>query len=435
MLTNEADILIIGAGAAGMMAAYGAATTGQGKRVVVLEKMPRPGRKIMITGKGRCNFTNVKAWNEFQAHVHPKANFLRPAFYNLPPEKLIGFFESCGMKTVVERGDRAYPASMLASDVVDTLVGAVTGAGAEIVCNCEVRELRHDGEMFQIETGMGHWQARKLIVTTGGLSYPKTGSTGDGYAWAEFFGHSIRKCLPSLTALVPKGYKTETPEPRMKGHIDRSAPLSELGESLCGVQLKNVDASIVIDGKLAQDEFGDLDFTDGGIEGPIGFRLSRKCVGAIANGSKVRLLLDMKPAVEIDELDARIQALWKEVCDDRRSEGKPYKTRFGVLLGKVLPRELVAPFSKMNPDTDHKRLARVLKGWAFDIVGFVGYERAVVTAGGVSTEEISPKTLESRLRSGLYFAGEVIDLDADTGGYNLQIAFSSGYLAGISAAK
>ena len=226
MLVNyghTADILIIGGGAAGLMAACGAAEmlAGHGK-VIVLEKMPRPGRKIMITGKGRCNFTNVKAWNEFSGHIHPKPNFLKPSFYNLTSEKMVAFLEEHGLETVVERGDRAFPASHLASDVVDTLVKAAKKAGAEIICSKEVKEIAsvQDKGSVNVTCSDGdEFISRKLIICTGGLSYPKTGSTGDGYVWARELGHTLKPMFPSLTAIVPKGYKDTISE---KGHIDRS---------------------------------------------------------------------------------------------------------------------------------------------------------------------------------------------------------------------
>ena len=434
--TYTADIVIIGGGAAGLMAAAGAAETLGGKgKVIVLEKMPRPGRKIMITGKGRCNFTNAKAWNEFSGHIHPKPNFLKPSFYNLTSEKLISFMEAHGMESVVERGDRAFPASHLASDVVDALVKAATEAGAEILCGKEVAEIVHnDAETpFTIRCADGsEYDCRKLIICTGGLSYPKTGSTGDGYRWAEELGHTIRPLFPSLTAIVPKGYKDTT---IAKGHIDRSIPVAEAGKSLCGNQLKNVNLTLTIDGNDVQEEFGDLDFTDGGLEGPIGFKISRRCVNAIINGSKVSVSIDLKPAVEYEDLYSRIGKLWDEVSKDRRNSNKLYKDRFRIMLTKVMPMSLIPAFLKYFPNADHKTLAKALKKWKMEIDGYVGYERCVITAGGVSLDEITPKTLESKMVPGLYFAGEVLDLDADTGGYNLQTAFSTGYLAGISAAK
>ena len=430
---TSADIIVIGAGASGLMAAAGAAQNGAS--VVVLEKMPRPGRKIMITGKGRCNFTNLKAWNEFSTHIHPKPNFLKPAFYNLNSEKMIEFLESQGLECVVERGERAFPASHLASDVVDALVRAAEDSGARILCGKEVSEIASAIETsFNVKCSDGStFRCRKLIICTGGLSYPKTGSTGDGYKWAGQFGHSIKTLFPSLTAIVPFRYKVTTAA--HKNHIDRSTPLSEIGKLLCGNELKNIQISIIIDGNTAQEEFGDMQFTDGGIEGPVGFKVSRKCVNALINGSKVGAVLDLKPAVDLEDLTVRISCLWNEISKDKRNASKQYKDRYRILLTKVMPMSLTQGFMQMNPNTDHKTLAKALKNWKFDIEGYVGYERCVVTAGGVSCEEVAPKTMESKLTPGLYFAGEVLDLDADTGGYNLQTAFSTGYLAGINAAK
>ena len=433
-MQTSADIIIIGGGAAGLMAAAGAGNIlGGTGRVIVLEKMARPGRKIMITGKGRCNFTNVKPWNEFSGHIYPKPNFLKPSFYNLNPEKMIEFLEDYGMESDVERGDRAFPTSHLASDVVDALLRAAQQNGAEVLCNKEVKSIIHKEDSYSIKCADGcEYTSCKLIIATGGLSYPKTGSTGDGYQWAKALGHSVKSLFPSLTAIVPKGYKNTTQE---KGHIDRSTPLSEIGEALCGNQLKNVGLNIHIDGNLAVSEFGDLDFTDGGIEGPIGFKVSRKCVNSIINGSKVRAEIDLKPAVEIEDLTVRINTLWNEISKDKRNANKLYKDRFRILLTKVLPMSLIPAFIRTSPEIDHKTLPKALKAWKMEIVGYVGYERCVVTAGGVSLDELTAKTLESKLTPGLYFAGEVLDLDADTGGYNLQTAFSTGYLAGISAAK
>lgn len=439
----SSDIIIIGGGAAGLMAAAGAADLCSAKgidaKVLILEKMARPGRKIMITGKGRCNFTNLKDWNEFSEHIHPKPGFLKPSFYNLTSEKMIDFLAGQGMEAVVERGDRAFPASHLASDVVDALVRAAEGAGAEVLCGKEVTKVAGLSDGFTVECSDGScYVCHKLIICTGGLSYPKTGSSGDGYQWAESFGHSMRPLFPSLTAIVPFGYKDITIAGKGsagKGHIDRSTPLSETGKMLCGNQLKNVGLSIIIDGNIADEEFGDLDFTDGGLEGPIGFKVSRKCVNALVNGSKVHAIIDMKPAVEIEDLQVRIATLWNEIAKDKRSANKLYKDRFKILLTKVLPMQLIPGFVKMNPNADHKSLAKALKSWKMEIEGYVGYERCVVTAGGVNLEDITPKTLESRIVPGLYFAGEVLDLDGDTGGYNLQIAFSTGYLAGSSAAR
>lgn len=436
----DADIIVIGGGAAGLMAAYGAA----GKAtVILLEKMPRPGRKIMITGKGRCNFTNVKNWNDFAPHIRTNQGFMRASFRNLTPEKLIDFFKKEGLDSVVERGDRAYPATYKASDIVDALHNAASKAGASILAGKQVRCVKEleDESGYSVNCADGtEYTCRKLIIATGGLSYPGTGSTGDGYSWAEDLGHTVRECFPALTAIVPEGYKNliasrvsengtplRLPQGTLHGHIDREIPLSDWGKSLCGCSLKNVEASIYAGQDLIQSEFGDLDFTDGGIEGPIGFKLSRSCVKGIVNGNRIRLVIDLKPAVPANELAARIKSL----------ENLPPK----VLLQKLLPTELIAGFTDSNPKIfkgkglDFPALAKALKGWELNIEGFVGYERCVVTAGGVSTDEIIQKTMESRVCPGLYICGELLDVDCDTGGYNLHCAFASGLLAGQSAAK
>ncbi|MBQ9185230.1 MAG: aminoacetone oxidase family FAD-binding enzyme [Bacteroidales bacterium] len=428
----EADIIIIGGGAAGLMAAYGAAERSRGAKVLVLEKMPRPGRKIMITGKGRCNFTNVKSWNDFSPHIRTNQGFIRAAFRNLTPENLIHFFGEHGLQTIIERGDRAYPSTYHASDVVDTLESAATKAGASILKDREVQSVRElSGGGFNLSCAGGEtFTCKKLVIATGGLSYPATGSTGDGYDWAENMGHTVKTCFPSLTALVPDGYKTlpeRMPRGSQKGHIDRSMPMSDWGKSLCGCSLKNVEVTAFAGQNVLQREFGDIDFTDGGIEGPIGFKLSRNCVKGLINGNKISLLIDLKPAVPKEELESRISSL----------SGLPAK----VLLQKLLPSELIAGFTASNPQLfkgkllNTKALSDALKAWKLDIAGFVGYERCVVTAGGVDTDEVVAKTMQSKITYGLYFCGEVLDVDCDTGGYNLHCAFATGLLAGQSAAK
>ena len=450
------DILVIGAGASGLMAAYSAASSAAAKgtdlRVCVLEKMPRPGRKIMITGKGRCNFTNMKDWNAFSAHVRSGSQFLRSAFYSLPPERLADFFNRHGMDSVVERGDRAYPASYRSSDVVDTLVNACHGAGVVIQTEAEVAAVEKQADGFKVALADGtEHKCGKLIVATGGLSYPVTGSTGDGFRWARELGHSVTPLFPSLTALVPKGYKMPAEaghNGNLPHHIARETPMTELGQKLCGISLKNIIATLLIQGDSAGQEFGDIDFTDGGIEGPIGFQLSRKAVKAIINGSRVSLVLDLKPGVGLTDLTTRVKELWEEIARDPRSARIKEKERCRILLGKLMPWDLIPAFTASHPEiiTLERRgradtkvwvnlvsIAKALKEWRFDIAGYVGWERAVVTAGGVSLDEIVPKTLESKLVPGLYFCGEALDIDADTGGYNLQLAFCTGWLAGQNA--
>ena len=463
----KSDILIIGGGAAGLMAAYGAAKAlpeGSKTTVTVLEKMPRPGRKILFTGKGRCNITNLKGWNEFSTHIRTNPNFVKPAFYNFGPEDMIDFLEANGLETVVERGDRVFPYSHRASDVLDTIVEAVLRQGVTLLTEREVEEIRPG---FEIRCTNGEsFECSKLIIATGGLSYPMTGSTGDGYRWAEFYGHKMIPCFPSLTALVPKGYKVlDGKEPALKGHVSRETAMTGSGEALQGAKLKNVSLTVTYDGSATQTEFGDVDFTDGGIEGPIGFQVSRRCVKTLMNGGRVSFSLDLKPGVPLQELTDRVKTLWNDIKNDPRTRqakdgrGINGKEMYRILLGKLMPWDLIPGFQTWNPDimktsvkpaaaqgrfrkspkriydVDLDLLAKTLKDWKFEIIGFVGYERCVITAGGVSTDEVTAKTLESKLKEGLYFCGEVLDMDCDTGGYNLQCAFSTGFLAGQSAAK
>ena len=450
------DVLVIGGGAAGLMAACGAARTlaaaGSSASVTVLERMPRPARKIMITGKGRCNFTNVKDWNSFSSHIRTNPNIVRPAFYNFTPQDSLSFFESLGMPTVVERGGRAYPASHHASDVIDALVRACTAAGVKIITGVEAKQIEFG---VATKTGQGsfrvdgNYRSDCLIIATGGLSYPTTGSTGDGYRFAEAAGHSITPLFPSLTALVPKGYKQTVPALSADAphgeiplpssgphHLDRSLPLADLGKALCGQQLKNIGVQLLVEGTVAQEEFGDVDFTDGGLEGPVGFQISRKAVKSLLNGSRVAVVLDLKHGVPLSELEARITELKAQIEHDSRSKRLNDKEKTRILLGKLMPWDLIPAFRMMNPSLGSSAaIAAALKSWRFDIDGYVGYERAVVTAGGVDTSEVIAKTLESRKMPGLYFCGEVLDIDADTGGYNLHLAFATGKLAGESAAK
>ena len=497
----KSDIVIVGGGAAGLMAAYAAATafasTPSGGTVTVLEKMPKVGRKMMISGKGRCNFTNVKPWEDFSAHVRTNPNFVSPSFHNLDSDGMIALLRANGLRSVVERGDRAFPESHLSGDVVDTLVRACTIAGVRIVTGCEVRTIerapkggflltctlttvkefrprpdagdRRKGPQKPVRTETTvepeSYLCQRLIIATGGLSYPGTGSTGDGLKWAEALGVPVTACLPSLTALVPEGYKEKDrplsdeireafarntpgggrkprrpisplPEgyPKLPGHIERITPMTEMGQALNGNKLDNVNLSLYVDGQEVQSEFGDLEFTDGGLEGPIGFSVSRRAVQAIVNGQKVAVAIDLKPAVELERLDEDVHVRWQEVKDDPRSRGVAFQRLFRILLGKLLPWSLTLPFLRSNPDVTINTLAGALKNWTFEIEGFVGFERAVVTAGGVDTDAIVAKTLEARDVPGLYFAGEVMDIDADTGGYNLQLAFSTGHQAGQSAA-
>jgi len=389
-MTMDWDISVVGGGAAGMMAAIRAAETlGDGSRVALFDKNERLGRKIYLTGKGRCNITNMRPWSEFSAHIHPNPQFFKHAFHHFSNEDVRAFFEEIGLPTSLEQGQRLFPASMKASDVAQAMERRVKELGVRIFYNTP-----WDSSVKSLAT----------IVATGGKSYPVTGSNGDGYEIASGFGHSVTRLFPSLNALRPKNYLS----------------------SLEGNELKNVALHLYVDRDLVQSEEGEISFTDDGIEGALGFRVSRRAVWALENGQKVELSLDLKPALPIEKLAARIA---------RDVVAMPGVPKMRQLLRGLMPESLIIPFQEAHPGISIEHLAEALKDWRFKIESFKGYERAVVTAGGVSLKEVISKTMASRLVEGLYFAGEVLDLDGDTGGYNLQIAFSTGALAGESAAR
>lgn len=386
-------LAIVGGGPAGMMAAIRAAVTlGDGSRVVLFDKNERLGRKIYLTGKGRCNLTNLRPWEEFAPHIHPNQRFLQQAFRAFSNEDVIRFFEELGVPTVTLQGQRVYPASLIAGDVARALERRVQELGIEVRYTTTV------GSLAELDAYAA------VIIATGGKSYPVTGSTGDGYRFAQEAGHTVTAVFPSETALLPRGYDPGLP----------------------GLEMKNVGLQLYIDRTLVESEQGDFNFTDDGLESGIAYHLSRRAVWALCNGQKVDIILDLKPALTLEKLEARIA---------RESASAPRPSRLDPdSLRSFLPKPLVAPFRRANPDLSLENLAKRLKSWSFPIVDYKGFERAVVTAGGVSLKEIVPKTMASRLRPGLYFCGEVLDLDGDTGGYNLQIAFSTGALAGANAA-
>ncbi len=409
---DNSQVVVIGAGAAGMMSAIAAAQ--RGASVIILEKKERPGRKIRITGKGRCNITNTKPWAEFATHLHPNKKFLKQAFYSFSNSDTVSFFEEIGVKCTIERGDRVFPESGSAATVVDALKARMDSLDIKQYYNSPVLELELiDNKIGKVVTSSGSYIPGAVILATGGLSYPLTGSDGDGYEFAKNVGHSIVDCWPSLTALLPKNYYKE----------------------LEGLTLKNIELSLYVGKDLVQLERGDIDFTNNGIEGSLGFRVSRKAVKALINGNKCYLTINLKPAVADSDLENRIIEEIKQLKSNSIT----------ALLRKFMPNQLIYPFIKDNklPDSlskitdDYKfaiELRENLKKWEIEIVSFTSYERAVITAGGISLNEIFPKTMKSRIVENLFLCGEIIDLDGDTGGYNLQIAFSTGYKAGEESA-
>ena len=394
---KEYDLVIIGAGAAGMTAAVLAA--GSSLRVALVEKNSQCGRKLLLTGKGRCNITNTRPWEELSPHIHPDAAFFRPAFMSFSNTDTVAMFQSLGLPVTVERGMRVFPQSGRSADVRDTLLRRIVSSdNIDLEYNSEVVSIDRTScgltlSVMRTEERISAYSLRAaaVIIATGGLSYPATGSTGDGYRLASRLGHTVTPTMPSLTALVPEKYNF----------------------ALIGLTLRNVSLSLLVDGGVVQTEFGELTFTDGGLEGALGFRVSRRAVKALTEGKKVEAVIDLKPAVPAAELKARVE--------------REYRPGLGLdrFLERFLPLQAVRPFIEAAPSLTVQNLPVRLKNWRMPIKGFVDYRRAVVTAGGVSLKEISRKTMESKLVPGLYFAGEVMDLDADTGGYNLQIAFST----------
>ena len=410
------DVIVVGAGAAGMMAAGTAARSG--RRVLLIEKMEKSGRKVRITGKGRCNVTNARPAGEFASQVRANADFLKQAFAEFDNRATVRFFERQGVKLDVERGERVFPRSGKAWDIANALLEYCVENGVKIVYDtCVTGILTLGDRVFGVRYRNKRGFERKeecaqVILATGGLSYPATGSTGDGYVFAADLGHTIEPVRPSLTPLV-----TSHPQAKYFGRL----------------LLRNVRATLWVDNAPVREEFGELGFSERGIEGAVALRLSRDAVDALIDGRRVKLVVDLKPALDEDVLRDRIA---RELADLAPTEF------FGELLRKLLPKPMVMPLaqemdihsktyvSKLG-EAEIGRIVKTLKGLVFPITDYAPFEYAVVTAGGVRCDEVNPYTMESTKVRGLYFAGEVLDLDANTGGYNLQIAFSTGRLAGM----
>lgn len=400
------DLIIVGGGAAGLMTAAVAAEGG--KRVLLLEKMEKVGRKIRITGKGRCNVTNNKSHEEFLTKVRGGAQFVQPSFERFDNINTINFFERIGVPISIEQGGRAYPRSGDAWDIALSLEKWAKKYGAKIMCDCEVeRLLVKEGVCVGVVAKGEEFRAPKVVITTGGVSYPGTGSTGDGYRMAYEVGHTIVPVAPSLVPFEIVG---------------RFIP------SLAGIILKNVTLTLVVDGEERGKEMGEVEFFRFGIGGGVVFRLSRDGVEAFMDGHKVEFVLDMKPSLSIVKLLGRVS---------REVEAKP-SLRMDELLLKLIPSKMAMVLGEMIAvdsrtavsrvsERDMTEMLTIMKNFRLPVATHRGFKEAVVTAGGVSTNEIDPLTMESKVLNGLFFAGEVIDIDADTGGYNLQLAFSTAY--------
>lgn len=402
-------VAIIGGGPAGMIAAAMAAK--RGKTAVIIEKNSTLGKKLLITGKGRCNITNDCDISEFIPNVPVNGNFLYSAFYSFTNRDLISLLNSAGLETKVERGGRVFPVSDRASDVLKALMRILKHYNVKLVCgNVKSIEIHGDKNMVITDDNRGI-SCNSVIIATGGVSYPATGSTGDGYKFAKKLGHTV---VPAKASLVP---------------LEISSPYIRL---LMGLSLRNISVSVKRNGKEIYSDFGEMLFTHYGASGPV--ILSASSHMRDFDKYKYSITIDLKPALDEKTLDKRI------LRDFEKEKNKDFINS----LGDLLPRKMIPvtvdisginPHKKVNEISreERKQLIRAIKNMELDIKGLRPVKDAIITSGGVSVKEINPKTMESKIKSGIYFAGEVIDTDAYTGGFNLQIAFSTGYLAGMNA--
>ncbi len=406
-------VAIIGAGAAGLLAGIAAAQ--QGADVTIYEKMRQPGKKMLITGKGRCNITNACDIPEFIKNLPGNGRFLNSALHRFTNDDIVFLLESNGLPTKVERGGRVFPVSDAAKDVVDTLVKIFTSLGGRLLTDTKVIDIIvKNGVATGVRTINGVYAADSIILAAGGASYPGTGSDGGGAKLAAKIGHTIVPLKPSLVPL-------ESDYP----YVD----------DLQGLSLRNVQATLLADGKKIGSEFGEMLFTHFGVSGPIILSLSNLAADALSEGQEVDLAIDLKPALSEEKLDARIKRDFAEYSRKQLVNG----------LKDLLPQRLipvVCDMAYLDEDKfinqisreERQRLLQTLKHFVVPITSTRPIAEAIVTAGGVNVKEIDPKTMASKRIQGLYFAGEVMDVDGYTGGFNLQAAFSSGYAAGVAAA-
>lgn len=405
-------VIVAGGGAAGMMAAIWAAR--EKKQVLLLEQNEKLGKKLFITGKGRCNLTNgCESEEQFFSKVVSNYRFLYSSFSGFSNQDTIEFFESLGLKLKRERGERIFPESDHSSDVIKVLSREMDRLGVIVRLNTKIQSLMIEEGVFrgvrlsngQTETG------DSLILATGGLSYPSTGSTGDGYEWAKEAGHKVTELSPSLVPIHMK---------------------EDCCERMMGLSLRNIGFRAYAGKKKVYEEFGELLFTHFGISGPVALSFSAYAGKYLKKDLKI--VLDLKPAMSKDQLDSRI------LRDFDEKKNKQFKNSLDDLLPKkmipiIIEISAIAPDKKVNEITreERSRLVTLLKEFPLTVTGLGNWNEAIITKGGVAVKEVNPKTMESKLVKGLYFAGEILDLDALTGGYNLQIAWSTGYLAGRNA--
>jgi predicted Rossmann fold flavoprotein len=406
------EVAVVGGGPAGMMAAIRASELG--KRVVLIEKNIELGQKLLLTGKGRCNLTNAEFdLRKLVQNYGKNGDFLYQPFFVFGPKAVIEFFEKRGLKTKTERGQRVFPVSDWAKDVLNVLLKEMAKNNVEVITNCKVLKVeKNDKKIIKLITTGGDILAKNYILCSGGKAFPGTGSTGEGLLFAEKLGHKIIEPRPALVPL------------RIKENY---------GQELQGLSLKNVELKILQNNKKNFSEFGECLFAHFGLSGPIVLDLSKR-VGELLQKGTVEISLDLKPALDLATLDKRL-------CRDfAKYSNKMFKNSLDDLLPQKMI-SLIIRLSKINPEKkansitkdERQGLVRLLKDVRMTVDGLLGFEEAIVTTGGISLREIDAKTMKSKLFDNLFFAGEIIDADGPTGGFNLQICWSTGYLAGQSA--
>jgi hypothetical protein len=388
----------------------------EGVDTLLLEKMKRPARKLCITGKGRCNITNIVELPDFIAHFGKTGRFLRQAFWRFFTPDLMDFFKALELELVTERGGRVFPASGRALDVLEVLLQWLGRSGVQIKLSSKVDGLTMINQRITGVVSRGREiPCDAVILATGGASFPATGSTGDGYRLAESAGHNVVPIRPALVPLETSG---------------------DAAGKMVGLNLRNINVRMLVNNKRRKEAFGEMIFTEFGVTGPVILTLSGEAVDAMRDGHKIALSIDLKPGLDEKKLDARL-------LRDIASRGKEQVRSF---LRGLLPREMIPVclnLTEIPPDgqasrisaKERRRLLTWLKDFRLEVTGYRPLAEAIITAGGIDTREVDPRTMESRLTKGLFIAGELLDIHADTGGYNLQAAFSTGWLAGRSAAQ
>ena len=399
-------VIVVGGGASGMISAYYSAM--RGMDVVLIERNEKLGKKIYITGKGRCNVTASVDSRDFLQNIPTNPKFLQSAIYSFSPSDMMELLNRYGLELVVERGNRVFPKSQHASDVIKTLTRMLDEANVKVKLNERVKKISKTNEIFDVETDLGSYECDAVIIATGGFSYKMTGSSGDGYAFAKSLGHKVTPLLPALVGIETK----------------------ENLSSLAGLSLKNVSLTAYLGEKALGNEFGEMLFTHYGVSGPLVLTCSALLARRDPNG--VKFSIDLKPALDKQTLDKRV------LRDFLENKNKELKNSLDGLLPKaiiplVIKNSKIPEYKKVSIITsaERERLVDTVKNLEFNFHSLRGVNEAVITSGGVSVKEINPKTMESKIIKGLYFIGEVLDVDAFTGGFNLQIAFSTANSCGI----